>query len=61
MPVPKKRTSKSKRDMRRSHHAVSRTFAVVCAGCGEAKLRHRACTECGEYRGRKVLEVSDDL
>ncbi|MCB0334368.1 MAG: 50S ribosomal protein L32 [Bdellovibrionales bacterium] len=61
MPVPKKRTSKSKRDMRRSHDAISRTFAVVCPSCGEAKLRHRACPECGEYRGRKVLEVSEDL
>lgn len=60
MAVPKKRTSKSKRNMRRSHDAMKRTFAIICPSCGEAKLPHRACGSCGEYRGRKVLPVETD-
>lgn len=61
MPVPKKRTSKSKRNMRRAHDKKERTYSVVCPSCGDAMLRHRACPGCGEYRGRKVLDVSDEL
>ncbi|MBX7137949.1 MAG: 50S ribosomal protein L32 [Oligoflexia bacterium] len=57
MPVPKKRTSHSKRNMRRSHHALSRTFAVVCSNCGEPTLRHRACPGCGQYRGKKLVDT----
>lgn len=55
MAVPKKRTSASKRDMRRSHHALKPTFSIVCPNCGEAVLRHRACTACGSYRGKEVV------
>ena len=61
MAVPKKRTSKSKRNMRRSHDALKRTFAVVCPSCGEPSLRHRACAACGEYRGRQVAKAQDEL
>ena len=58
MPVPKSRTSKSRRGMRRSHHHNVRTFAIVCPGCGESMLRHRACPACGEYRGKKINEAA---
>jgi len=60
MPVPKKKTSKSKRNMRRSHDAISRTFAVVCPNCGDPVLRHRACSNCGQYRGREVVKSDQD-
>ncbi len=58
MAVPKKRTSVSRKKMRRSHHHLARTFANVCSNCGEPVLRHRACTACGQYRGKQVLAVS---
>ena len=55
MPVPKKKTSRSVRDMRRSHDAIKLTAAVeYCPSCGEPKLRHHACAKCGEYRGRAI-------
>jgi large subunit ribosomal protein L32 len=58
MAVPKKKTSKSRRDMRRAHDALKFTAAVEdCPACGELKLRHRVCLTCGEYRGVKVLDV----
>lgn len=55
MPVPKKKTSRSVRDMRRSHDALKVTAAVeYCPSCGEPKLRHNLCPSCGMYRGKQV-------
>ena len=55
MPVPKKRTSHSKRNMRRSHHALTPLHSVVCSACGEPKMRHHACPSCGQYRGKQIV------
>lgn len=58
MPVPKKRTSKSLKGMRRSHDAIKVTSAVeVCDNCAEMKLRHHVCASCGFYRGRAVVAM----
>jgi large subunit ribosomal protein L32 len=32
-----------------------------CPNCHEKKLPHRACAKCGEYKGRAVLEVKEDV
>ncbi|MEO0600007.1 MAG: 50S ribosomal protein L32 [Myxococcota bacterium] len=59
MAVPKKRTSRRRRDMRRAHDALKITaVSEMCPECGELKLRHHACDECGTYRGRNVLPAS---
>ncbi len=55
MAVPKRKTSKSKRDMRRSHDALKSTNAVVCKKCGELKLQHNVCPSCGDYAGKEVI------
>lgn len=55
MAVPKKKTSKSRRDMRRSHHGISATIRGECPNCGAPKLSHRICPSCGHYKGRHVL------
>ncbi len=57
MAVPKKKTSKSKRDMRRAHDALKPSFAVYCPNCGELVERHRMCASCGQYRGRMVVNI----
>ena len=57
MAVPKRRTSVSKKNKRRSHHALSAPALSACPQCGEMQLRHRACPSCGVYRGRKVAEA----
>ena len=62
MAVPKKRTSRRRRDMRRAHHAIKFSAAVeMCEACGELKLRHRLCEACGTYRGRQVVAVQDEF
>ena len=57
MPVPKFRTSASKRDMRRSHHALSAPGLSICKNCNSIKQPHSVCQSCGFYDGKQVLEV----
>lgn len=57
MPVPKYRTSASKRNMRRSHHALKSVGLSECPNCQEVKRPHMACPACGHYNGRQVMEV----
>jgi len=53
--VPKRRKSRSKRDMRRAQHdKVTAPNLVPCERCGEPVVPHRACASCGHYRGRQV-------
>lgn len=54
MAVPKKKISKSRRDMRRSHHALKAVAGVECPNCGETKKPHHICGACGYYDGREV-------
>ncbi|MDR2766252.1 MAG: 50S ribosomal protein L32 [Holosporaceae bacterium] len=56
MAVPKKKISKSRRDMRRSHLALSPVNVVTCPNCGEARLPHHLCDVCGSYNGRQILK-----
>ncbi|NQU70269.1 MAG: 50S ribosomal protein L32 [Rhodospirillales bacterium] len=58
MAVPKKKTSKSRRNMRRSHHALSASAYVECANCGELKRPHHICQACGHYSDREVVEAA---
>ena len=63
MAVPKKRTSKARRDKRRSQWMRKSTEQINpyrCPECGAAVLPHHACPKCGTYRGRKVLEVEEE-
>jgi large subunit ribosomal protein L32 len=59
MAVPKKKTSKSRRNMRRAHHALVNVTGVECANCGEVKLPHHVCSSCGHYDGREVVAQAE--
>lgn len=58
MAVPKKKTSKSRRNMRRSHHALAGSAHVECSNCGEMKRPHHVCRSCGYYGDREVTEAA---
>ena len=60
MPVPKRKTSKSKRDKRRTHQKTTGPNVSTCSQCGEAKLPHHACPSCGTYKGRSVIQGKED-
>ena len=58
MAVPKRKTSKARRDKRRSSHwKLEAPGIVACPNCGAYHLPHRVCKACGYYNGRKVLDV----
>ena len=56
MAVPKKKTSKSKRDMRRSHHALTVTNWSEDASTGEPVRRHHVDLKTGMYKGKQILD-----
>jgi large subunit ribosomal protein L32 len=60
MAVPKRKTSKSRRDQRRAHDAVGTPAKSKCPQCGEPKLPHRACPNCGTYRGRQIIRIEEE-
>lgn len=59
MAVPKRKTSPSRRNMRRSHHALTAVVPQECGNCGELKLSHHICPSCGFYDGREVIAQAD--
>ncbi len=52
MALPKKKTSKSRRNMRRAHDHVPVPNVIYCE-CGETTLPHRICPKCGKYKRRQ--------
>jgi large subunit ribosomal protein L32 len=57
MANPKRRHSKSRTAKRRAQYKIRTTPEVhECPSCGGAKMYHRACPTCGEYRGRTVIK-----
>jgi large subunit ribosomal protein L32 len=57
--VPKKRTSKMRRDRKRAANNNLRAPVQVnqCPNCKEPVMPHRACSACGQYNGREVVSV----
>jgi len=55
--VMKKRHTKSRGKRRRSHAALKKVSLSKCAHCGKPVLPHRACQNCGYYRGRQVIDI----
>ena len=59
MAVQQNRKTRSRRDMRRSHDALTGSQLSVDATSGETHRRHHMTAD-GFYRGRKVLEVAGE-
>ena len=60
MAVPKRKTSKARRDTRRNNvWKITAPALVKCPKCGEYKRPHRLCTACGYYGDREVVKVSE--
>ena len=57
MAVPKRKTSVSRKKMRRSHHRISYTNVVEDKKSGEHKLSHHIDLKSGYYNGKKVLDI----
>lgn len=59
MAVPKRRTSKSRKGHRRSHHHVTPVGVQYCPRCNEPILPHKICPNCGHYQGREVINMDE--
>lgn len=61
MALPKYKKSKAKS---RSRRAVTTKVTLpglsLCPKCGEKKLSHHACTKCGYYKDREIINTSGD-
>ncbi len=56
MALPKRKTTKSKRGMRRSHDSLNKVNVLINKTTGEFQLPHHISAD-GYYKGRKVLNV----
>lgn len=56
MAVPKRKTSKSCRNMRRSHHALKGVNVIEDKVTGEYRLPHHISLKDGTYNNRQVVE-----
>ncbi|MBP9477327.1 MAG: 50S ribosomal protein L32 [Sebaldella sp.] len=59
MAVPKKKTSKAKRNMRRAHDSISAPNIIIEAD-GTVRRPHRVNLETGVYKGKQVIEIQDE-
>lgn len=58
--LPKKKTSKSRTKTRRSHHGLRAVNYSVCKQCGQAKLPHAACSNCGYVNPKITLKLGEE-
>ena len=56
MAVPKRKTSKSRRDKRRSHHKIKNVNICEDKKSGEFRLSHHVDLKTGYYNGRQVFD-----
>ena len=56
MAVPKRKTSVSKRNMRRSHDSLKRINVILDKESGEPRLSHQIDLSTGMYKGREILK-----
>jgi len=56
MAVPKRKTSVSKRNMRRSHDSLKKLNVILDKDSGEPRLSHKIDLSTGMYKGREILK-----
>ena len=59
MACPKKKISRTRRDNRRSHHALKPSLPTLCGHCKQPKQMHRVCGNCGYYAGAQVKVIAE--
>ena len=56
MAVPARRTSKTRKRLRRTHFKLEAEGLITCPNCGEMIRSHHVCPKCGFYAGKQVLK-----
>lgn len=60
MASPKRRTSHTRKNSRRSHHALAASAVANCSNCGALRQPHRVCADCGYYGDKQVAPAAED-
>jgi len=59
MPNPKRKHTRSRRDLRRSQNSKLEVAALVpCSNCGGMRKPHNICPACGFYKDKVVVAVA---
>ena len=61
MAVPKRKTSKSKRNMRRSHDSLKKMNIIEDKDSGEPRLSHRIDLSTVMYKGKLILNPKNKV
>ena len=59
MAVPKRKTSRSKRNLRRSHDAIQLINIVEDKNSGEPRLSHTIDLSTGIYNGKQIIKKKE--
>lgn len=59
--VVRMRSTRSHTGNRRSHHALKAMSLNLCENCKAPKQKHVVCAACGQYKGRKVIDMDAKL
>jgi large subunit ribosomal protein L32 len=59
-PQPKRKHSSGRRDRRRAHDSLHMRNLVQCSNCGEVRLPHHICPNCGHYQGKEIVEIKKE-
>ena len=57
MALPKRRHSRERGRLRRTHYKLVLSNLSICPNCKQSKLPHRVCPNCGYYKGKPVLQI----
>ena len=61
MAVQQNRVTRSKRNMRRAHDALTVASVNECPNCGELRRPHHVCPSCGTYNDREVVAQATEI
>jgi large subunit ribosomal protein L32 len=56
MALPKQRHTRHRRDRARKQYDVALQNTATCPKCSARVITHRACGECGFYKGMEVIK-----
>lgn len=59
MAVPRNRMSNSRKNTRRSHHALKAKSLSRCPNCSAVRMPHSLCQACGQYNSREVIAAKE--
>lgn len=60
MPTPKRKQSRARRDSRSANKGLKPKAVASCQTCQAPIATHKICSECGYYKGVKVLRTKQD-